>query len=150
MTRLVVGFFMNNTHKIVGALYTIAGLVVALPSSPARAQEMGPCAEVRAICEQAGFVQGGYREGNGLRLHCIHPIMQGIRQPQSVRKPLPPVNSQLVRACRRSDPNFGRVRGVAGVVCNYKRGCRSVTLRPGCKIEQWGKGTSRVFCRGTE
>jgi hypothetical protein len=153
MTRLAVVFFMNNVQKIMGALYTIAGLAVALPSSPARALEMGPCAEVRAICDQAGFVQGAYREGNGLLLHCIRPIMQGIRQPPSARKPLPPVNSQLVRACRRSDPNFGRLRGVGptghGVVC-YRRGCKPVILRPGCQIEQWHFGSSRVFCRGTK
>jgi CHAT domain-containing protein len=104
MTRLVVAFACVR----LGALYTIAGLVmaslVALPSRPTRAQGMGPCAQVRAVCEQAGFVEDAYREGNGLYIHCVVPIVRGIRQPPTARKPLPPVDSHLVAACRAMHP----------------------------------------------
>jgi hypothetical protein len=95
------------------ALSTIAGLVAAFASPPAhaQAQAMGPCIQVRMACEQAGFVQGGVREGNGLQIDCVRPIMQGTPQPPNASMPLPPIDPQLVAACKARNPNFGQPRG---------------------------------------
>jgi hypothetical protein len=93
------------------ALSTIAGLVAAFASPPAHAQAIGPCIQVRMACEQAGFVQGGVREGNGLQIDCVRPIMQGTPQPPNASMPLPPIDPQLVAACKARNPNFGQPRG---------------------------------------
>jgi len=66
------------------------------------------CAEVRAACEQAGFVQGGARSGEGLFVDCIAPIMRGMPQPRRAGRPLPQINLQLVADCKAQNPNFGQ------------------------------------------
>jgi hypothetical protein len=42
-----------------------------------------------------------------LWLRSIDPIMRGTEQPSNADKPLPPVSSELVEACKRKNPNFG-------------------------------------------
>jgi hypothetical protein len=76
---------------------------MAVPMAAAAAQDQRPCAQIRAACLGAGFIQGAAREGIGLQIHCIMPIMQARAQPLTARKPLPKVNPQLVADCR---PNF--------------------------------------------
>jgi hypothetical protein len=66
------------------------------------------CAEIRAACQQAGFVQGGGREGDGLLIDCVRPIMQGSAQRRRASKPLPQVDPQLVTACKEENPRFGQ------------------------------------------
>ncbi len=39
------------------------------------------CAAIRALCEQAGFVRGGARTGDGLFVDCIAPIIRQTPQP---------------------------------------------------------------------
>jgi hypothetical protein len=112
-TVVSIQLFSSNAPARLGALCTIAGLVVVFASPLARAQGMGPCAQVRMVCEQAGFVPGAFREGNGLQIHCIRPIMQGIPQPPSARKPMPSIDPQLVVACKARNPNFGQPRAAA-------------------------------------
>src|SRR5262245_55186153 len=68
---------------------------------------MRPCAEIRAVCQQAGFIQAGAKAGEGLVLDCIRPIMAGGAQRPRSAKPLPPVDPQLVEACRAQNANFG-------------------------------------------
>jgi hypothetical protein len=82
------------------------GLMMAVASGQAEAQGMAPCAQIRAACEQVGFVQGGAREGTGLYFDCMRPIMLGMPQPPRASMPLPPVDPQLVAACRARNPNF--------------------------------------------
>ena len=63
----------------------IVGTLIAGPESIAvqAAPRQRPCAEIRAACEQAGFVQGGSQTGDALcGLHCVHlkgtpPTTQG-------------------------------------------------------------------------
>jgi hypothetical protein len=62
---------------------------------------------IRTVCLQAGFVMQGARNGDGLIVDCIRPIMQGIPQPVRAIKSLPAVDPQLVEACRAQNPNFG-------------------------------------------
>ncbi len=66
-----------------------------------------PCAAIRQVCLQAGFVMRGARAGDGLMVDCIRPIMQGTPQRVRASKPLPAIDPALVEACRTQNPNFG-------------------------------------------
>src|SRR5712691_4026965 len=87
-----------------------ATILVALGAAlaAAAAPRQGPCAEITAACQQAGFVQGGGKAGNGLMADCVVPIMQGTFQRPKAGKPLPRVSSQLVAACKEENPRFGQ------------------------------------------
>jgi hypothetical protein len=90
------------------SIVAIATLIVV----PAAAQQQQPpmprpCAAIRIVCQQAGFVPQGARQGEGLIVDCIRPIMMGTPQPQRATKPLPAVDPALVEACRAQNPNFG-------------------------------------------
>jgi lipoprotein-anchoring transpeptidase ErfK/SrfK len=84
----------------------IFGLAATLPA--AAASDQGACRQINMACQGAGFIQGAARQGIGLQVHCIMPIMQARAQPSSARKPLPKVNPQLVADCKASRPNFGQ------------------------------------------
>jgi hypothetical protein len=68
-----------------------------------------PCVQIRMACEQAGFAYGGVREGSGLQVDCIRPIMRGIPRPPWARRPLPQVDPQIVEACRARNASFGEM-----------------------------------------
>src|SRR6266851_4259210 len=72
------------------------------------AQAPGPCAQIIAACQQAGFTPGGARTGDGIQVDCVRPIMQGSEQPRRAAKPLPQIDLQLVAACKARNPNFGQ------------------------------------------
>ena len=96
----------------------IAALAALLGVCGAAAAQQGqglprPCAALRQVCVQAGFVPQGARAGEGLVIDCIRPIMQGIPQPHRATKPLPAVDPQLVEACRAQNPNFGMPNAAA-------------------------------------
>jgi|HubBroStandDraft_6_1064221.scaffolds.fasta_scaffold188132_2 hypothetical protein len=89
-------------------LLVLATSVASL--APALAQQQPPprpCAAIRQVCLQAGFVMNGARAGDGLIVDCIRPIMQGTPQPGRPSKPLPAVDPALVEACRAQNPSFG-------------------------------------------
>ena len=68
----------------------------------------GPCGQIVAACQQAGFVQGGGRGGDGVQVDCVRPIMLGTAQPRRATKPLPQVDAEIVAACRARNPEFGQ------------------------------------------
>ena len=68
----------------------------------------GPCRQIVAACQEAGFTQGARRSGEGLQVDCVRPIMQGSAQPRRASKPLPQIDPQLVAACKAVNPNFGQ------------------------------------------
>jgi hypothetical protein len=80
------------------------------PAQPAPGQPVsrrdGPCAQIAAACEQAGFVRNGARTGVGIMMDCIRPIMMGAQGVQGT-KPLPQIDQQVVAACKQRNPNFG-------------------------------------------
>ena len=88
---------------IVGSLIIGAGT-----SAVQAAPRQRPCAEIRAACEQAGFVQGGSQAGDRLFVDCIVPVLNGRPQPRRATKPLPEIDLQLVAACKAQNPNFGQ------------------------------------------
>jgi hypothetical protein len=91
----------------------LAGLLLASSiatsiMAPATAQQPPrPCAAIRQACQAAGFVANGAREGNGVVVDCIRPIMQGAPQRKRASKPLPTIDPALVEACKAQNPNFG-------------------------------------------
>ncbi|HEY4918940.1 MAG TPA: hypothetical protein VII40_02445 [Xanthobacteraceae bacterium] len=87
----------------------IAGLAPAIAQQPQQPQQPPPrpCAAIRQVCLQAGFVMNGARAGEGLIVDCIRPIMQGTPQPGRASKPLPAVDPALIEACRAQNPGFG-------------------------------------------
>jgi hypothetical protein len=89
------------------------GLALSLAAQSAE-QALRPCEQIIHACKHAGFVEGDYKKGYGLWIDCIDPIMRGMEQPANADKPLPPVSSELIGACKQKDPNFGeRNKGAA-------------------------------------
>jgi hypothetical protein len=89
---------------------TICMLAVVLgaPVASTAAEGRGPCEQIRAACESAGFIQGAANMGAGLQVDCIIPIVSGMPQRPRARMPLPQVNPRLVAECTASRPHFGR------------------------------------------
>jgi len=87
------------------------GLAVVLVSLDASAQDHGPCLQIKAACEQAGFKQGDIANGNGLQVDCIRPLMSATAQRAKASRPLPKVDAAIIVACRQKNPNFGQPRG---------------------------------------
>ena len=90
------------------SIAALAALIAAAQPGAAQQQPLPrPCAALRQVCVQAGFVPQGARAGEGLIVDCIRPLMQNIPQPQRATKPLPAVDPALVESCRAQNPNFG-------------------------------------------
>ena len=87
-----------------GTLVGALGLAISVQAAPRER----PCAAIRALCEQAGFVRGGARTGDGLFLDCIAPIIKQLPQPPRASRPLPKIDPQLVADCKAQNPNFGQ------------------------------------------
>ena len=86
--------------------------VLSLSLSPilASAQDKGPpnaCKQVAQACQQAGFVKGDWKKGDGLWRDCVDPIMQGQTSVPGATKPLPAVDAKLVADCKAKHPKFG-------------------------------------------
>src|SRR5262245_17138325 len=95
---------MRQMRMLVG---TIGLLAVGMSASVATARDQGACGQIRATCMAAGFAPGAAREGIGLQVHCMMPIMQARAQPPTARRPLPKVDPQLVADCRAGNLRFG-------------------------------------------
>jgi hypothetical protein len=50
----------------------LLGIGLTLPFGATSARDQGPCGQIAAACESAGFARGAAREGAGLRADCIH------------------------------------------------------------------------------
>ena len=81
----------------------------AANSSAAVPPKNRPCEQISAACDNAGFVMGNAKEGNGRAADCIVPIMKGTLQPRKASLPLPQIDPQVVAACRERNPNFGQL-----------------------------------------
>jgi N-acetylglucosamine-6-sulfatase len=123
----VVGFIqagvmtMRQMLMPMGALsmLLVVGATFAAPGDKRAARQAaqeGPCGQITAACESAGFARGAAKGGAGLQVDCVAPIMQGGAQPKRASKPLPQVDPQVVEACKASNPAFGQGRGPAAPV----------------------------------
>ena len=87
----------------------LASLVIAANSfAQDKHEKEGPCKQIQEACEKAGFVKGEAKQGYGLWVDCIDPIMKGTPQPSKANKPLPAVGAELINACKAKNPNFGQ------------------------------------------
>jgi hypothetical protein len=87
----------------------ICYIMVALGgATAAHAQAEGPCRQIAAACREAGFIQGRARNGEGIAVDCIRPLMLGTAQPRNASKPLPQIDSQIVAECKARNPDFGQ------------------------------------------
>ena len=86
----------------------LVGFGTVAITQPVQAQGSGPCAQIKAVCEQAGFKPGGAKEGVGLVVDCIRPIVEDKPQRPKAVKPLPQIDPQLVAACKSKNPKFGQ------------------------------------------
>ena len=91
-------------------LLILCQMAIALAGAYAAqaAPASGPCGQIVTACQQAGFVPGSRRSGEGLQVDCVRPILQGTAQARRAKKSLPQIDPQLVAACKASDPNFGQ------------------------------------------
>ena len=99
----------EKAKKSIAALGLLL-IATAVSLAAAAAQDQRACRQIRQACQEAGFVQGFAREGIGLQIHCIMPIIQARPQPLSARRPLPKVSPQLVADCKAANPRFGQGR----------------------------------------
>jgi N-acetylglucosamine-6-sulfatase len=98
---------MSKTRMRVAA---ICQIMIAFGGATAAhaAQAPGPCREIVAACQQAGFIPGGARTGDGTQVDCVRPIMQATAQPRRATRPLPQIDPQIVAACKAGNPDFGQ------------------------------------------
>lgn len=96
--------------KQLSILCATVGLIVPALASAAAP---GPCEQIVVACTNAGFVKGDAREGYGLWVDCIDPLMRGTPQPHKADKPLPAVPPELIAACRQKHPDFGEGKKAA-------------------------------------
>jgi hypothetical protein len=99
-------------HQIGKRLDAICLLVIGLttPLAAQPASPPGPCRQITAACQSAGFGRGSAKAGTGIEVDCIKPIMLGTPQPRRASLPLPQLDPQLVAACKASNPSFGQGR----------------------------------------
>jgi hypothetical protein len=109
---------MRQILNPIGALCVLLAVGLAPPlaalaakgAAKQAAKQEGPCGEVTAACERAGFARQGASSGTGLLVDCVNPIMQGTSQRKKASQPLPQVDPQVVAACKASNPAFGQGR----------------------------------------
>ncbi len=80
--------------------------VMLLASGPLSRANEGPCKQIKEACEKAGFVKGEAKEGKGLWMDCIDPVVQGTTAKKSVL-PLPSIDPSIIAACKKNHPKFG-------------------------------------------
>src|SRR5262249_763546 len=96
---------------LVGLLFVLAQSVQPMPTQARAAAEpvpWHPCARIRVACTQAGFVHNGTKRGRAVTLDCIRPIMTETPQRKEATKALPEIDPQVVAACKKRNPNFGK------------------------------------------
>jgi hypothetical protein len=91
-------------EKMLIYLLTMVALGLGLTTLAEAQTAKGPCQQIRAACRDAGFATGSAKEGVGLLVDCVRPIVQGKAQRPKASKPLP----QIVIACKAANPNFGQ------------------------------------------
>jgi hypothetical protein len=79
-----------------GVVALFLSIVLSVPVHAAASA----CAQIRKACLDAGFVQGGVRSGNGLKIDCVDPILDGKPPARGASLPLPQIDAQLIGACR--------------------------------------------------
>ena len=107
MSRILTLFVIAlSASASMSAVADVSATNAAAPNVANKAA--GPCQQIVAACKNAGFVAGDAKQGIGLWVDCVDPIMSGSGQPSKAVKPLPSVAPAAVAACKAKDPNFGK------------------------------------------
>src|SRR5215467_10511921 len=110
--RCTAPYTKHGSHggKMRGSRSTLGILLVAsITCESVQAAPRRPaCIEIMASCEQAGFVRGDAKAGDGLFIDCVIPIVRGTPQRPRASKPLPQIDPKLVADCKIQNPNFGQ------------------------------------------
>ena len=93
---------------LITPLLTYAAQSAAAQSARTQPVPWHPCALIGAACTHAGFVPNGTKMGVGIMSDCIRPIMLGTPQRKQATKALPQIDPQVVAACNKRNPNFGK------------------------------------------
>src|SRR5262249_31730107 len=101
-TGYVEGRNVMRGGKMRGSSTTLGILVVASVTcnSVQAAPRQPACIEIMASCEQAGFVRGDAKAGDGLFIDCVIPIVRGTPQRPRASKPLPQIDPKLIADCK--------------------------------------------------
>lgn len=90
----------------------VLSLLVGIPAlADSNAAVKAPCLQIKKACENVGFAKKQAKEGKGLWVDCVNPIMQGKAQPSKAVIKLPTVDASLISACKAKRPNFGQGHG---------------------------------------
>ena len=100
----------RTTTPLLVSLLVTPLLAQSAQSAPTQPVRWHPCAQITAACTRAGFVPNGAKLGAGIMVDCIRPIIAGSPQRKQATKALPQVDPQIVAACNKRDPNFGKDR----------------------------------------
>ena len=92
-----------HEYKRNALLLSLAMLGLCGVSAAHAQQGHGHCRLITAACLNAGFALGKAKEGTGLWLDCINPIMQAAAQRRMASKALPQVDPQIVAACKATN-----------------------------------------------
>ena len=92
-----------HEYKRNALLLSLAMLGLCGVSAAHAQQGHGHCRLITAACLNAGFALGKGKEGTGLWLDCINPIMQAAAQRRMASKALPQVDPQIVAACKATN-----------------------------------------------
>lgn len=104
------------------------------------------CDPILTACERAGFQRGGVRDGNGLFVDCVFPIIRGVPQRPNAR-PLPQFDPQVLAVCKRGDTNAGQAGERASPVADPSLGSNGqapcAQIRTACGQAGFEKGAAR-------
>jgi hypothetical protein len=98
---------MHQARRPIAAIFTWS-MALAVPQAALAAdQPPGPCEQVVAACKSAGFVAGQAKEGSGLWVDCVGPLVRGTPAPANADKALPAVPADVLAACKAKRAGFG-------------------------------------------
>ena len=97
-----------STMPMLVSLLITPLLAKAAQSASTQPVPWHPCAQIKTACTRASFVPNGAKMGAGIMVDCIQPIIAGTPQRKQATKALPQIDPEVVAACIKRSPNFGK------------------------------------------
>jgi hypothetical protein len=91
---------------VLSSLFIAAAQADQAAAPSAGGKTPGPCEQIKQACLSAGFIPNDAKQGKGLWMDCVNPIVQGTTAKKSVIA-LPSVDPTVVAACKAKHPKFG-------------------------------------------
>jgi hypothetical protein len=90
----------------------LAALALSLVSQAEEKVKAPHCKAIAKSCKDAGFKAGDWKNGDGLVMHCLNPILGRPLGPKAPAMKagltVPVVSASDVQACLSENPNFGK------------------------------------------